>query len=855
MTFLRSSILIFFTLLSSQFLLAQTTTVKGTVVDAAMGESLPGAYIQFIGTQVGTATDLDGNFSLSTTLNVDSLKVSFFGFQSKVIAIQRGKEQTVKVKLDEQGAVQIGEAQVKAGPNPAAVLLDSVRAHRGQNDLKRVQSYETSAYIKTRFNLYNISEKFKNQKILKPIKFIFDKPDTLDGVPHYPILLSEVNSLIYKKQGQETKEVITGVRITGFENNQESFGQFLGSVYNEFNIYDDNQVVLGKSFMGPVSPIAETYYRLRLTDTMYVDNHRYYKVEFSPRISAELVYVGEMWIQDTSFAITSVKFKMNPQANINLIAGFQVEEEFYQTPSGQWAMRREDAILNFNPKDFVDFSMNLAPKNENFMISIFKTSYFDKYIFNKPVQSDTLRKAVGDITTLDGATSIPDSVWAQNRPVEFTDEDKNVDSTWIKLNKNGFWRFIKKVGDLVASGYVNLGYVGIGPVYEMYSYNRIEGHRIKIGGRTGDKLSRRMYAEGHVIYGTEDKRFKWDAQFYFHLKKNKNPWRFFGIRARQDVEQLGLNAGQFRPDNLLGTFLRRRALVDLTYINQVYAFYDHDWFAGLNQKLTVTWMQFYDTGTLRFGLKDPTTGQISSYLNDFTKFEIRLETTFSYGIKYIPGRTKRRPLRGKYPAVKLTYAVGIKDVMGSDYNYHLLKLSITDRLPIRPIGYGDWEISAGKIWGVLPYSLMEIHPGNDTYIFDPFGFNLMNYFEFVSDQYVMARYEHHFDGFFFNKIPGFSKLKWREVVGIKAVIGSISDANRNYMALPPNTYELKDQRSGKHIPYIEMNAGIENIFNIFRVDFLWRLTHRRQADPNNPGKELYPQSINWGIMAGISLKI
>jgi hypothetical protein len=128
----------------------------------------------------------------------------------------------------------------------------------------------------------------------------------------------------------------------------------------------------------------------------------------------------------------------------------------------------------------------------------------------------------------------------------------------------------------------------------------------------------------------------------------------------------------------------------------------------------------------------------------------------------------------------------------------------------------------------------------------------MNYFEFVSDQFITFSYEHHFEGFFFNKIPGFNKLKWREILGIRGVWGSLSDQNRGYMALPHGTYDLRDQLTGKYVPYMEVNVGIENIFNIIRIDFVYRLTHRKQADPNNPGQMLYNEAFNWGIFGGFS---
>jgi hypothetical protein len=321
--------------------------------------------------------------------------------------------------------------------------------------------------------------------------------------------------------------------------------------------------------------------------------------------------------------------------------------------------------------------------------------------------------------------------------------------------------------------------------------------------------------------------------------------------GRQGIEQIGLNPGQFRPDNLIGTFLRRRTLRTLSYINQAQITYDHDWFQGFNQKLTVDWQQVFPTSTLPFPTVDAN-GAITGYLPSFTRFEIRLETTLAFGQRQITGRTKRRQIRGKWPEIKIIYAAGIKGILGSDYNYHLLRLNIKDIIRLKPLGYGEYTVQMGKIFGQVPYPLLEIHPGNDTYSYDKYAFNCMNYFEFVSDQFISFSYEHHFEGFFFNKIPGFSKLKWREIVGIRGVWGNLTDQNKRYVALPPGTYELKDQLTGKYVPYMEMNVGIENIFNIIRIDFVYRLTHRKQPDPNNPGSMLYNEAFNWGIFGSFA---
>jgi hypothetical protein len=147
-------------------------------------------------------------------------------------------------------------------------------------------------------------------------------------------------------------------------------------------------------------------------------------------------------------------------------------------------------------------------------------------------------------------------------------------------------------------------------------------------------------------------------------------------------------------------------------------------------------------------------------------------------------------------------------------------VNLDDRIRINPIGYTNYILEAGKIWGNLPYPIMILHPGNQTYVYDWASFNTMNYYEFASDQYAMATIIHHFDGFFLNKIPLMRKLKWREVASFRCVFGSVSQENANVLKFPSTLHTLNKG------PFMEWGAGIENIFRFFRVDYFYRINYR-----------------------------
>jgi hypothetical protein len=172
----------------------------------------------------------------------------------------------------------------------------------------------------------------------------------------------------------------------------------------------------------------------------------------------------------------------------------------------------------------------------------------------------------------------------------------------------------------------------------------------------------------------------------------------------------------------------------------------------------------------------------------------------------------------KYPILQLHYAYGFKNLFNSDFEYHRLVFSIEHWYNVGAIGYSKYLVESGKFFGKLPYPLLKLHEGNETYYFDEYAFNLMNYYEFASDQYVSFLYTHHFEGFFLNKFPLLKKLKWREVGWVRGVIGEMSSANRSYMDFPSTLNAVSE-------PYFEAGVAVENILKVLRVDAIWRLSH------------------------------
>lgn len=358
-----------------------------------------------------------------------------------------------------------------------------------------------------------------------------------------------------------------------------------------------------------------------------------------------------------------------------------------------------------------------------------------------------------------------------------------------------------------------IGLFELGPYYKTFSFNEIEGNRIRLSGRTSNNFSTKLMINAHIAYGEKDNRLKYGCGFIYLF--DKNPRLAVGAQYKYDIQQLGQSPNALTEDNFFTSILRRNPNYKLTMVNDFSTFIEKEWFQGFSNKLTYNYKNIEPTEYIPFQKISLTDTLV---FNDITTSELNLNIRLAKNEKYLRGEFERINLGTNDPVLNLYFTAGIKDFIGSDYEYYKLSASLAHKVPISPLGYFKYIIDAGQVFGSVPYPLLKLHEGNETYAFDRYAFNMMNYYEFASDKYLSVYAEHHFQGFFLNKIPLLRKLKWREVVSAKALIGELSSRHEEIMDFPDNLYEVND-------PYVEASIGIENIFKLFRIDAMWRLSY------------------------------
>ena len=694
-------------------------------------------------------------------------------------------------------------------------------ANKPFNNKRKLEAYQYESYNKVEFDLSRIPKEMREKKIFKPIQFVFDNVDSINSgeKPSLPIFITEsLSELYYRSNPSLRKEIIKASKVTGIENT--SISAIMGDMYQNINIYDNNILVFGKDFASPISDNGLFYYKYYLEDSVYIGNTRCYHIRFKSKRPQELCFSGNMWISDSTWAVKRIEMSIPKGANINFINNANIIQEFTRIDS-TWMLSKDRLVI--------DFAMNEK------QIGVYgrKTTSYKNFTINQPKEVKFYE--FGDkIIVEDDASKKTDEFWDANRHDSLSIREKKIYHMIDTIKTLPIYRTWVDVLTIFISGYKKVNNFEIGPYFNLLSYNRIEGPRIRFGGRTSSKFSRWYELNGYLAYGFKDEKYKYGIVFKSFITKTPHR-QLVGMNYKSDYEILGQSQNGFSQDNLFASLFRTSPLTNLTRVDNTEAWYQREWMDGLSSKVSLVGRTITPLilNAYQYYKRD---GSIASKEN-IRNTEARLNVRFAYKEKFLNGDFSRISLGTKWPVIQLNYAKSLQNAFQGEYDYQKVTLNLSDRVRlVSLLGYTDYTLEAGQIFGTLPYPLMELHGGNETYVYDYMAYNMMKYYEFASDRYASIGVFHHFEGLLFNKIPLVKKLKWREVVTCKALWGSVNEKNKKTILFPSTLSALGNE------PYVEVSAGIENIFKLFRVDALWRSTY------------LKPRAIdNFGVKVGFQL--
>ena len=818
----------FINLLFILFILASSTkaqqiVITGKISDAKTGEPLPYVLVSAKGSKQGTTTNFDGIYKLVLQTNVDSIRAGYMGYVRCSKAVGTAAKQTINIHLF-PAATTLSEVVVttKSYVNPAWEILREVVKNKPNNDFRSLSSFQYQSYNRIELDATNFDEKFKKKKLMKSLLPLMDslKKVAGEGDPILPLFVSEtISDFFYQENPEKRRENIIRSQVNGLGFDDGTLiSQLVGSTFQQHNFYKNYLSLAGKDFVSPIAATWRLSYDYELEERYAkVGDRTCFKISFKPKQSKDLAFTGTMWIAHDSYALCQIIATVEPTANINFIEKVRIQQESAPTLPGQgWIPVKTRILVDVGQltKGTAGFLAKFYTSNKNVQTNkVYEPHFFDETI----VLSD-------DVDLKD------DQFWNQNRHDSLTIAEKHVFSMIDTVKKVPIIKNYIDIIDMLISGYYKAGKVGIGPYLFTYAHNNVEGNRLRIGFKTNTTFNNRWILNGYVAYGTKDAQFKYGAGADYIL--SRKPWTQTGISYSHDLDQVALlgDSYGYSKNNLFAAFTRfgniaRRRVFkeDMTNL-----YIRRDIFKNFTQQATISHWTFDPLYTFEY--HDQVNGQLR---HNFSTTELQLESKWSPGARVIQSekRNSKFTIKGENsnPIFTFRYTHGFRGILGSDLTYDKFSLNISQTLRMGVLGRGQYSLTGGYIPSAVPYPILENHLGNSTFLYNRNSYNLMRFFEFVSDRYVGLQYSQHFEGLGFNSIPLIRNLNWRLVGTANILYGSISTQN---IDLIPNNKVLESRGLGPTTPYVELGYGVENILKFIRVDFIHRLTYLENHIPS-----------------------
>lgn len=788
---------------------AQEIVIIGQVLSATDATPLTAAHVWFKGTNTGTVTNNEGFFMLRSRQPQKTLSVSVTGYKSRNISLDYGKDQMLHILLKEDISL-LDEILVLPNQDEAITLLKRVHDKRHINNPENILDIETDITTETHLNLTDIKEKAFRRRLFKQLQSgAIAQSDTNYSLPVY---ISQT-----KTRFRHTSDSVSETNISDLVNAihllpEEQWQQFIDAYKPDINLYKPYSTVLGSNFMSPVARSAKLYYNLYLADSLTnVSGNKTYQIRFKPKIPQSSLFAGELWIDSASAAIISANITIPDNITVNYLNRYNY---IYTTEPLQ------NIHYPVHENQFLGLQLNPLPIKES--------PFFGAALSHSDTYSDT--------------RLLTDSITVNNTPIlSDTLEDDGVDALWNRIdsvNQTRIQRLAAWTVDIVLNQYLHIWKIDLGPLPNLFHYNRYEGASPQLSLRSNEKFARYFTFGGYYSYGFTDKQHKYGANIKWRFGPTHR--NYLSFYYDHHVERYGYDDLQIYDegrvhalDHIFSSLeqrnkypvmaLRKRMMLDYVYERKGFKFH-----ADLRaEKLcSNTYMPFIQNG------------KIISHMNVLA---LRADIRLSWRENSLDNYFHRIYLHTNYPIVHLTTETGIASVGSHSGFYGKFGIYAKQRVPV---GFGrlNWTFQANAVVGNVPFPLLVMpHSSRGSY-FHRADFALLNQMELISDMYCQLNLRYQTRGYIFGYIPYIQKIGIREDLIFNIGYGHLRPEHNHVLKIPSNVSPWNN------IPYIEAGFGFSNILHLADIEFIWRITHR-----NAPSSASLPASPDFAVRWRLSL--
>ncbi len=788
---------------------ASAGTITGLVTDNN-GKPLPYASISIKGTNRGVTSNSIGKYSINLAPGEYSVVCQYVGYGTieKKITVA-SEDQVVNFTLSIQ-ELTLSEVVVKRGEDPAyEIIRQAIKKRSYYNN--QVDSFRVNVYIKGLIRSGSIPKRVFGTKVER------DDDDGLDSLGKGILFLSEsLTEVDYAKPGNIKFRVIASRESGGGYG--LSFPFFINFYQNNVSIFDNN--LNPRGFISPIADGALNYYKYKYEGSFVEEGVMVNTIRVTPRRLNEPLFAGTIQIAEDDWRIFSLDLFTTNKNQLELLDTLRITQLHSPVQKDIWKTKNQ--YLSFAFRQF------------GFQISGGFVNVYSDYNINPEFSKKHFDRT---LMRYDTGFNRKDSVfWNKSRPVALETEEKRdfvVKDSLVKLRTDslrtpGYLDSLRKkqkpvtVKGLLWSGQSHNFYGkkstltwSLRQLITQVEYNTVEGVSVNVEQNfhlNKPKSSNSYSLQWNTRYGFSNTHLNSYGEFRISPKKYSYRNRYFQLAG-------GKRLSQFNHDNPINPITNAfYTLLDRKNYMKLY----ENWYGSVeyNNRLD-NGLQFNINATYenRLPVENSTDFSFNKkgekpilpnhpYELAAIPFEKHQALVASIALSWQPGQHyiefpyRKVPIGSKAPTFTVEYSKGIHKLFGSDVDFDKWGFTVNDRMNFKMGGEFQYKIGIGGFLNNKNVQIPDLKHfnGNQTFYNIKYlnSFQLAPYYRYSNDEqfYAFGHVEHHFNGLLTNKIPLFNKLKWNLVGGA-------------------NTFFVDKQNY-----YVELFAGLENIFKVFRVDLV-----------------------------------
>ena len=756
------SIFILLFVLFFQTTIAQHT-LKGKVIDEKTKEAL--AFVNILSNEhVGATTNIDGLFTINSTLPITSLKLSYVGYEIKEMDVAGRTSIVVSLKPT---SYQLSEFILLPGENPAHRIINKVVENRNIHNPEKSLNFKYESY-----NKLFVTGAVDTAIINHP-----EKINSLDSSSQRAIEFLEKTHVFLMESVTERKymlpdksyEKVLASRVSGLQNNTFSL---IATELQSFSFYYEMLNVAGISYLNPISVNSVNKYFFLIEDTTFSGIDTVYVISFRPKKGKNFSGLkGLLYINTDGYAVQNVIAEPNEE-----IESFEIKiQQQYEKIENRWFPVQLNTTILFKTASINNFKM----------LGIGKS-----YLKNIKINPELKKKEFGIVTTeiAEDVTKKDEEFWNKYREDTLSDKEK---ATYHVIDSIGkVENFDKKLTALEAflSGKLKLGFVDV-DLNRFLRYNDYEGFRLGAGLHTNNKVSKFFNVGGYGVFGTKDKTVKYGGDVNFFIHRNYDVE--LNLSYQKDVIEPGVTPFYSYKIPLLSTAGNRFFYMNRMNNNEkiearlkfrtfrylkVYLF--------VNQESIAVSNDYYYTKKI-----DEFTWL---YDQNYLFNEVGVELKYAFKQKVIQTTNYKYAKPTNYPILYARIDRGINNSYG-EYEYTRLTVKTEKSFEIKNIGKPSIYVESGIIFGNAPIQKLNnsigINALSSFQISSDLVFETMYPYEFFSDKFTYIHLKHNFGSLLLKTKKFKPELVLASNIGFGTLNNKENHGGVNFKTLEKGFYE------------------------------------------------------------------